>query len=103
VNKAAIYNLSGYLKCDHCGKTNHTAYKDGKPFCNKLIKDLKGIKGSIPNENKPKPIRCLYCKAEWHVMSDCPKLLKKKSNEDSGFNHLFIGNIDSTIAHDDSN
>ena len=41
VNKAAIYNLSGNLKCDQCGKTNHTAYKDGKPFSFKLIKDLK--------------------------------------------------------------
>jgi len=29
--------------------------------------------------------------------------LKKKSNEDSGLNHLFIGNIESTIARDDSN
>ena len=54
VNKAAIYNLSGNLKCDHCGKTNYTAYKGGKPFCYKLIKDLKGIKENTPNENKSK-------------------------------------------------
>jgi len=93
VNKAAIYNLSGNLKCDHCGNPNHTAYKDGKSFCYKLIKDLKGIKENTPNENKSKSIRCRYCKAEGQLMSDCPKLLKMKSNEDSGLNHLFIGNM----------
>jgi len=103
VNKAAIYNLSGNLKCDHCGKTNHTAYKDGKPFCYKLIKDLKGIKENTPDDNKPKSVRCRYCKTEGHEISNCPKLLKKKSSEDSGLNHLFIGNIDSTISYDDSN
>ena len=103
VNKAVSFNLSGNVMCDHCGKTKNITYRDGKPFCYKLIKDLKGIKENTPNENKPKPIRCHYCKAEGHVISDCPKLLKKKSNEDSGFNHLFIGNINSTIAHDDSN
>ena len=32
IDKSAIYNLSGNMKCDHCGKTNHTAYKNGKPF-----------------------------------------------------------------------
>ncbi len=100
MNKAAIYNLSGNLKYDHCGKTNHTAYKDGKPFCFKLIKDLK--KENTTDENKPKSIRCQYCKIEGHEISNCPKLLKKKSNDESGLNHLFIGNIDSMITYDDS-
>jgi len=31
------------------------------------------------------------------------KVIEKKPNEDSGLNHLFIGNIESTIAHDDFN
>jgi len=83
---------------------NHTAYKDGKPFCYKLIKDLKGIKENAQNDNnKPKSVRYRYCKADGHVISDCPKLLKRKSNEDSGLNHLSIGNINSDILHDDSN
>ena len=29
-------------KCDHCGKTGHTAYRDGKPFCRDLIAKLIG-------------------------------------------------------------
>jgi len=29
------------MKCDFCGKENHTAYNDGKPFCYKLKKKLK--------------------------------------------------------------
>ncbi len=101
VNKAEIYNLSGNLKCDHCGKTNHTAYKDGKPFCFKSIKDLK--KDNTTDVNKPKSVRCRYCKNEGHEISNCPKLLKKKANDESGLNHLFIGSIDSDVTYTDRN
>ena len=76
------------LKCDHCGKSNHTAYKDGKPFCFKLIKALK--EQSTDNKNNS---RCRYCKTVGHEMADCPKLAKKKISEETGLNHLFIGTI----------
>ena len=97
VNKAAIYNLSGNLKCDHCGKTNHTAYKDGKPFCFKLIKDLKGAsksEGGTTNSSKKGDLFCKYCKSSEHEVDECPKLAKKRANKDTGLSHLFIGYIE---------
>ena len=82
------------MKCDHCGKTNHTAYKNGKPFCFKLIKALKGSKDDKPDDkSSTKAIRCRYCKNPGHDISECPKLAKKKLNEETGLNHLFIGTI----------
>ena len=36
----------GTYKCDHCGKSGHTAFKDGKPFCRALVAELKGDKGN---------------------------------------------------------
>jgi hypothetical protein len=75
LEKAAIYNLSSGGKCDHCGKGNHSAYKDGKPFCFKLIKDLKGDNNN--NKNNKKKF-CRYCKSREHDTDDCDKLAKKK-------------------------
>ena len=50
-SRSMIFMLSGdkfnkkdnnsRMKCEFCGKDNHTAYKDGKPFCYKLKKKLK--------------------------------------------------------------
>jgi len=48
--------------------------------------------------DKPKSVRCRYCKTEGHEISNCPKLLKKKSNDESGLNHLFIGSIESDVT-----
>ena len=94
IDKSAIYNLSGNMKCGHCGKTNHTAYKNGKPFCFKLIKALKGSKDDKPEDkSSTKAIRCRYCKNPGQDISDCPKLAKKRLNEETGLNHLFIGTI----------
>ena len=42
------------LKCDFCGKDNHTAYRNGKPFCFKLKRKLRKEKlqeNSSANEN----------------------------------------------------
>jgi hypothetical protein len=36
----------GTYKCDHCGKSGHTAFRDGKPFCRALVAELKGDKGN---------------------------------------------------------
>ena len=97
VDKAVIYNLS-IEKCDYCGKNNHSAFKDGKPFCFKLIKDLKGANfqqgGDTNNSNKKTRVFCKYCKSNEHDVSECPKLARKKANNDTGLNHLFIGSID---------
>ena len=65
-----------------------------------------GLGGLIPLEemfpldcvDKPKSVRCRYCKTEGHEISNCPKLLKKKSNDESGLNHLFIGSIESDVT-----
>ena len=97
VDKAAIYNLSNGNKCEHCGKTNHTAFKDGKPFCYKLIKDLKGTKPGQEDKNastKKTRTFCKYCKSNEHDVRECPRLAKKKANNKTGLNHLFISNID---------
>ena len=70
-----------------------------------------GLGGLIPLEemfpldcvDKPKSVRCRYCKTEGHEISNCPKLLKKKSNDESGLNHLFIGSIESDVTYTDRN
>ena len=98
VDKAAIYNLSSNgNKCDYCGKSNHNAFKDGKPFCFKLIKDLKGAsksEGGTTNSSKKGGLFCKYCKSSEHEVDECPKLAKKRANKDTGLNHLFIGSIE---------
>lgn len=80
--------------CDYCGKNNHDAFKDGKPFCFKLIKDLKAGNSLHPSPSNKTCVFCKYCKSKDHDVDRCPKLAKKRNNADSGLNHLFIGAID---------
>ena len=57
------------LKCDHCGKVGHTAYKDGKPFCFSLKAAIKTTKGDGTN-NKFKG-KCFKCNKTGHKSADC--------------------------------
>lgn len=82
VDQSAIYNLSnGSNKCDYCGKNNHNAFKDGKPFCFKLIKDIKAGNSSKGDKSPSTKTRlfCKYCKSKDHDVDECPKLAKKET------------------------
>ena len=48
------------MKCDFCGKDNHTAYKDGKPFCYKLKKKLKRENKNQDKSPKDQDINSLF-------------------------------------------
>ena len=48
------------MKCDFCGKDNHTAYKDGKPFCYKLKRKLKKDNKSQDKNTKDQNINSLF-------------------------------------------
>ena len=86
--------------CDHCGKANHTAYRDGKPFCRQLITDLKSEKNNNGNGNSGYTFKgkCFTCGGN-HKKTDCPKNKDKNKDEDKDINSLFV----TCVITDDKN
>ena len=86
---------SNGMKCVHCRKGGHTAYKDGKPFCFALIAALKG--NSNPNTNKSNNNgvrfkgKCHNCKKPGHKSFECTSPKKEETTED--VNALLIATI----------
>ena len=92
----------GTYKCDHCGKSGHTAFKDNKPFCRALVAELKGDKGNGNGGGHGKGNRdgkhsgsfkwkCHNCGIAGHKARDCTK--EKKSSDMDDVNNLTIGMV----------
>ena len=95
-------NTNNYI-CDHCGKPNHTAYRDGKPFCRQLVNDLKLEKNKNSNSNNNNNNntnngngnsgytfkgKCFICNGN-HKKADCPK----NNRAENDINNIFVGCI----------
>ena len=79
------------LKCDHCGKVGHTAYKDGEPFCFSLKAAIKGKK-SDGSSNKFKG-KCFKCNKTGHKSADC-RSKPKESEGATDVNSLLVSMVE---------
>ena len=61
------------MKCDFCGKDNHTLYKDGKPFSYKLKKKLKKDNKSQDKNTKDQDINSLFVNCVYTLKKEFPK------------------------------
>ena len=89
-------NKKGTYKCDHCGKSGHTAFREGKPFCRALVAELKGDKGTDKGKRESKyagkfKYKCHNYGDVGHMARDCTK--EKKSSNMDDVNDLTIGMV----------
>ena len=49
------------------------------------VKDLKNASSAVNLDDNPKPLTCFYCKEKGHFKRDCPKLQKKRQENEKGF------------------
>ena len=84
------------MKCEHCGKSGHTAYKDGKPFCFALIAALKGNANKSHNNGVKFKGKCHNCGKVGHKKFECTSPKKEEKTED--VNALLVA----TIVFDDA-
>ena len=80
--------------CDFCGKKGHSAFRNGKPFCKKLISALNTNDNEKPKLEGKFWGKCFNCGKYGHSAKYCPEL--KKSETDEDINNLTIGLVEVT-------